>query len=209
MTGASLLEHRQQNTWDSWELSWKFPIHFFEENNSSISSCKFPTHMWQHSSHLLLRQETLIKNLKSRVSSSLYLISCYLHWQRLAVYFVQVTPGEIHWPLPWPSHCYRFRAACPDQPACLPTWWLPCKAQGVKLWCWFWMGIQTHFTSRFSPIIRAFSTAHSCCTHLECLGWELGTSQTSAQWSPWISEVASSSAVWIRLDTASKNKHGF
>jgi len=58
MTGASLLGRRQQNTWDSWELSWKFPVHSFEENNLSISSCKFPTHMWQQSSHLLLGQQT-------------------------------------------------------------------------------------------------------------------------------------------------------
>ena len=40
------------------ELSWKFPVHSFEENNLSISSCKFPTHMWQQSSHLLLGQQT-------------------------------------------------------------------------------------------------------------------------------------------------------
>ena len=62
------------------------------------------------------------------------------------------------------------------------------------------MGIQSHFTSRFSPIY------HSSLLNRSLL---LGTCQTSAPWSPWISEAVSSSAVWIRVDAAMKTKMGF
>ena len=119
-----------------------FQSTFFEEDigkHLSISSCKFPTRMWQHSSHLLHRQRTSIKNLNGIVFSSQFdfilfavrtWISCiYIY---IYIYFVQVTQGEIHCTLPWPSHCHRVRAACPGQPTCLPKCRLPCKAQEVN-----------------------------------------------------------------------------
>ena len=117
-----------------------FQSTFFEEDigkHLSISSCKFPTRMWQHSSHLLHRQRTSIKNLNGIVFSSQFdfILFAVRTWISCIYIFCSSNSGgnPLHSPLaitlPQSSCCLSRSTNLPSKVSA------SLQGAGSKLWC--------------------------------------------------------------------------